>query len=91
MVEWKYWEAGEGSAFMINCKWTSSILECTLVNERISKIRIAAKQRNVCVVQVYAPTSSTSEGDREELYSTLEDVLDSTEKRDYVIVQGDCN
>ena len=80
-----------GVGFMINCKWTSLILECTPVNDRIINIRIAAKPRNVCIVQVYTQTSSASADDREEFYSALEDVLDSTEKRDYLIVQGDWN
>ncbi|XP_063588189.1 craniofacial development protein 2-like [Penaeus indicus] len=93
----KMWWSGSGEkhekgvGFIVHKEWTNSVIECVPTNERILKIRIAAKPRNISVVQIYAPTNSSSEEDIGEFYDALDDVLENTEKRDYIIVQGDWN
>ncbi|XP_063601118.1 craniofacial development protein 2-like [Penaeus indicus] len=81
----------ETESFIVHKEWTNSVIECNPINERILKIRIAAKPRNISDVQIYAPTNSSSEEDIGEFYDALDDVLENTEKRDYIIVQGDWN
>ena len=43
------------------------------------------------VIQVYAPTSNAEEGEVEEFYEDLQDLLEQTPKKDVLFIIGDWN
>ena len=49
------------------------------------------KSFNITVIQVYAPTSNTEEGEVEQFYEDLQELLELTPKKDVVLILGDWN
>ena len=49
------------------------------------------KPFSITVIQVYAPTSNTEEGEVEQLYEDLKDLLELTPQKDVVFIIGDWN
>ena len=47
--------------------------------------------KNITLIQVYAPTSASTEEDLESFYSTLQKEIDSKESKDILIISGDFN
>ena len=45
-------------------------------------LRFQGKPFNITVIQVYAPTSNTGEGEVEPFYEDLQDLLELTPKKD---------
>ena len=93
----KIWFSGHeskhehGVAFIVNKKRVGSILSCTPISSRIISLRIAAQPKNMTIIQIYAPTSDYEDSEIEEFYETLEGIIQTTPKKDIIIVQGDFN
>ena len=51
--------------------------------------RFQGKPLNTTVIQVYAPTSNTEEGEVEWFYEDLQDLLELTPKKDVLFIIGD--
>ena len=49
------------------------------------------KPFNITVIQAYAPTSNTEEGEVEQFYEDLQDLLELTPKKDILFIIGDWN
>ena len=49
------------------------------------------KPFNIAVIQIYAPTSNAEEAEVERFYEDLQDLLDSTPKKDVLFMIGDRN
>ena len=49
------------------------------------------KPFNITVIQAYAPTSSAEEGEVEQFYEDLQDLLELTPKTDVLFIIGDWN
>ena len=60
------------------------------VNEWIISIRLNGKQRNITVVQVYAPMSQADE-EIEKFYIEPQSMIDAINNRDILIIMGDFN
>ena len=56
-----------------------------------SSVRFQDKPFNITVIQVYAPTSNTEEGEVKQFYEDLQDVLELTPKKDVLFIIGDWN
>ena len=54
-------------------------------------LRVAAKPKNITIVQVYAPTFTHTDEEIEEFYEQLEEAMKKTPKKDLIVVQGDWN
>ena len=54
-------------------------------------VRFQGKPFNITVIQVYAPTSNAEEGEVEEFYEDLQDLLEQTPKKDVLFIIGDWN
>lgn len=80
-----------GVAFICTKETTKSILGYNPVNDRIITIRLAGKNVNKTIIQVYAPTTAAKEEEIEEFYITLQEVFDKVPKNDIIIVMGDFN
>ena len=100
----KIWWSGEpkrherGMGFLVKKNTTSSVLVCNPVSSRKIQIRIAARPHNINIIQIYAPTSSSTEEEEEEeeeevesFYEELEEAIENSIKRDYLLVVGDWN
>ena len=61
------------------------------MNDRIITARIQAKLLNISIIQFYAPTSTVTEEEMEELYAQLRESVDGILNRDMNIVMGDAN
>ena len=60
-----------GVAIMVNKRVQNSVLGCNLKNDRMISVRFQGKPFNITVIQVYAPTSYTEEGEVEHFYEDL--------------------
>ena len=49
------------------------------------------KPFNITVIQVYASTSNTEEGEVEQFYEVLQKLLELTPKKDVLFITGDWN
>ena len=49
----------------------NAVLGCSLKNERMIFVRFQGKPFSITVIQVYAPTSYTEEGEVEHFYEDL--------------------
>ena len=54
-------------------------------------LHFQGKPFNITVIQVYAPTSNTEEGEVEQSYEDLQDLLELTPKKDVLFIIGDWN
>ena len=54
-------------------------------------VRFQGKPFSITVIQLYAPTSNTEEGEVERLYEELQDLLELTPKKDVFFIIGDWN
>ena len=65
-------------AIMVNKRVQNAVLGCNLKNDRMISVHFQGKPFNITVIQVYAPTSSTEEGEVEWFYENLQDLLELT-------------
>uniref|UniRef100_A0A8D9AYK2 Craniofacial development protein 2 n=1 Tax=Cacopsylla melanoneura TaxID=428564 RepID=A0A8D9AYK2_9HEMI len=80
-----------GTGFLINKTVRDSILDYQTVDDRICKIRLKGKFRNVSIISAHAPTEEKLDEDKERFYETLDEVLSHVQKYDMVLVMGDFN
>ena len=70
---------------------TKSLLEYKPVNDRILTIRLQGQAKNITLIQVYASTSASTEGDLENFYDAIQKEVGSKESKDILIISGDFN
>jgi len=51
-------------------------------------VHFQGKPFNVTIIQLYAPTSNAEEGEAEQFYEDLQDLLELTPKKDVSIIFG---
>ena len=76
---------------MVNKRVQNAVLGCNLKNDRMISVHFQGKPFNITVIQAYAPTSNAEEGEVEQLYEDLQDLLELTPKRDVLFIIGDWN
>jgi exonuclease III len=93
----KLWYSGEqekhelGVAIMVHKDTANSVISWQPVSSRIITVRLSCMPQNLSIVQVYAPTSNSSEEKCDDFYSELEEVISNIPKKDILIIQGDWN
>ena len=70
---------------------SKSVLGHCALPDRILLVRFYGKPFKLSIIQVYAPTSASSEEEIEDFYSDLEDAHKKCGNPDSVIVMGDLN
>ncbi|VVC30385.1 Endonuclease/exonuclease/phosphatase,Reverse transcriptase domain [Cinara cedri] len=60
-------------------------------NERIILVKIETKLKDTIIVQVYMPTSNSSERELEEVYEGIEKVIEKVKGDENLIIMGDWN
>ena len=81
----------KGTGFIITGKTRESILGFEPVNERICKIRIKGRFRNITLICVYAPTEDAASEEKESFYEEVNNTLRRIPRYDLTILLGDLN
>ena len=80
----------QGVGFLINKKLQTNIIEVKEINTRMATLTIRINNRySMKIIQVYAPTSTSTEDDIEKFYDELSQQLKT--KSHYTIIMGDFN
>ena len=80
-----------GVAIMISQEAVKSLMEWTPINKRIITARFYTKHRKVTIIQVHAPHNEREDKEKEQFYQELQEVVDSCNRNDIIIVIGDLN
>lgn len=80
-----------GVGFILSKTMRSKIIGMELINERMAYIRLEGKPTNISIVNIYAPTETNTDEEKEHFYEELEEMLEVIPREDLVIVLGDCN
>ena len=81
----------KGVAISVSSRQQPSVVDVTLVDERIMRLRLKHSLGSMPVVAVYAPTKVCETEEKEMLYAKLDSVLDQCPRHDALIVLGDFN
>lgn len=80
-----------GTGFMISSRIRKSLLSFESINEKICKLRIKGRFRNMTFITVHAPTEDKTEQEKEDFYEELENVFNLCQEYDMVTILGDFN
>ena len=80
-----------GSGFLIQKDTVSATMGCQPVHSHLITICLKASLFHITIIQAYAPTTDYDDGDIEDFYDQLQEVIDQAPKKDILIVQGDWN
>ena len=80
-----------GVGLLLSKLVSKSMLGYCALSDMILLVRIHSEPFNFSIIQVYAPTSASSEEEIEDFYSDLEDAHNKCSNQDIVIVMGDLN
>ena len=80
-----------GVGLLLSKRAKSALLGYYLVNARIIAARFRGKPLNLSVIQVYAPTSDSTDEEGEIFYEQLEKTLRQLPKKDVKLIIGDWN
>ena len=76
---------------MVNKNINKAVLGYWPVSDRIIMLNIQGKPFNIVIVQVYAPTSASTDDEIEECYNLLESTIDQLKSNEVLVVMGDLN
>ena len=80
-----------GTGFIINAKMRKSFLSFEPLSERLCKLRLQGKFRNVTLISAHAPAEESPNAIRNEFYDQLSQECEKTHKCDFLILLGDFN
>ena len=81
----------KGVGFLVNKTIKNTVIGCRPVSSRLISIRLRAAPFNITLIQVYAPTTDYEDDEVEEFYTQLQNIINSVDKKDILIIQGDWN
>lgn len=84
-------ESKNGVAIIINKNIKEAVSGYEAVSDRIVTVRIHAQPVHLNFVQVYAPTSTATLQEIQELYGKLSETIDKIPNREIIIIAGDFN
>ena len=80
-----------GVGILLNKEAASALVAWKPVNHRIITARLQTRHAKVSIVQIYAPTDTADEEEKEEFYGQLQDTLDEIPTYDVKLLIGDFN
>ena len=63
------------AALIVNKRIQTALLGCSLKNDRMILVHFQGKPFNITVIQVYAPTTDVKDGEADQFYEDLQDLL----------------
>ena len=78
-------------ALIVNKRVQNAVLGYNVKHDRMTSVYFQGKPFNIIVIQVYPPTTNAEEAEGEQLYETLEDLLELAFKKDVLLITGDWN
>ena len=69
------------AALIVNKRIQTALLGCSLKNDRMILVHFQGKPFNITVIQVYAPTTDVKDGEADQFYEDLQDLLELTPKK----------
>ena len=64
-----------GIVLIINKRVLNAVFGCSLKNDRMILVHFQGKPFNITVIQVYAPTTDVKDGEADQFYEDLQDLL----------------
>ena len=80
-----------GVGMLLNKEMSKSHMAHCAISSRILLVKIHCKTFNLMLIQVYAPTSTSTVEDIDELYDDLEVTYKHCKSQDMIIIMGDLN
>ena len=80
-----------GVAIKVNTRVRNVVLGAVSKTTEMTSVCFQGKPVNITVIQVYAPTSNTEEGEVEWFSEDLQDLLELKPKKDVLFIIGDWN
>ncbi|XP_018406354.1 PREDICTED: uncharacterized protein LOC108782558 [Cyphomyrmex costatus] len=80
-----------GVGIVITTKIKKSLMEWNPVSDRLITARFRAKNRNITIIQCYAPTEVADDSEKDYFYNQLQSTIASAHKRDIKLIMGDFN
>ena len=80
-----------GTGFIVKKEITKNVMGFEPINERICKIRLKGKYRNITLINIHASTEEKDDDVKEQFYAELQQVQEKVPKHDLLIILGDCN
>lgn len=84
-------EHKNGVGIMIKKEMRQYVTNFVPYNDRMMLIQLNAHPLNINLIQIYAPTSNSTDNEIEEFYSDLEMLVKNLKKHDVNIIMGDFN
>ncbi|EDO33893.1 predicted protein, partial [Nematostella vectensis] len=81
----------EGVGILMSKNAAACLIEWTPWNERMIQARFYSRHIQLTIIHIYAPTEDADEHLKDEFYTRLQEVLDSRNQHDMVIITGDMN
>ncbi|XP_067207872.1 craniofacial development protein 2-like [Linepithema humile] len=80
-----------GVGIIMTTEIKRSLIEWNPVSDRIITARFRTKNRNVTIIQCYAPTEATDDNGKDHFYNQLQSTIAAVHRKDVRIVMGDFN
>ena len=80
-----------GVAVILDKECAKSILGWWALSDRIMLVKLKGRQADITIIQVYAPTSASSEEEIDSFYDSLEKAKKQCKSTDVTIIMGDLN
>ena len=80
-----------GVGFLIHRKHKERILEFKGYSERLAVLKLKGKYKNITLIQAYAPTTSHDIIEVEEFYKNLQNIINTNNKKNELLILGDFN
>jgi exonuclease III len=81
----------EGVAFILRKEAVKALIGYDTIGPRILKARFKTICGKATVIQVYAPTSNSTDEEIEDFYAALQNAINDTSNQDMTIIMGDLN
>ncbi|KAH1010989.1 hypothetical protein HUJ04_000435 [Dendroctonus ponderosae] len=84
-------EHQHGVDFIVHKQIVTCVTNFLPISERIALLQINARPVNVNLIQMYAPTTAYSNGDVDQFYKQIADIIKALPQHDINIIMGDFN
>ncbi len=81
----------QGVGFLLGKEAAKAIIGYWPVSERIILVKLKAKPLNIALIQIYAPTTESTEEEVERFYEKLDAAMKQCKSQEIKIVMGDMN